>query len=259
VRRDFAFLDSARPLAFAHRGGAAGGLENSLAAFERAVRLGYRYLETDVHVTADGVLLAFHDTTLDRVTDRVGRISDLPYAEVASARIGGVEPIPRLEDLLGAWPDVKVNVDVKVPGAIDALVEVIRRTGTIDRVCVAAFSEARVARARAALGPRLCTALGPRGALALRLSSYAGGRGAGGLGRVPCAQVPARVGPLSVVDDRFVATAHGLGIQVHVWTVDDPVQMRRLLDLGVDGIMTDEIEALRDVLAARQEWSGPSR
>ncbi len=250
----FAFLESDTPLAFAHRGGAAGGIENSLAAFDRAVRLGYRYLETDVHVTADGALLAFHDATLDRVTDHSGRVSRMRYAEIRPARIGGVEPIPLLEDLLGAWPDVRVNVDVKVPGAIDALVEVIRRTGTLDRVCVAAFSESRVARARAALGPRLCTALGPRGALALRLASYTGGRGAAGLGRVPCAQVPARVGRVSVVDERFVRTAHRLGVQVHVWTVDDPVEMHRLLDLGVDGIMTDEVEALRDVLASRRQW-----
>ncbi len=250
----FPFLESDVPLAFAHRGGAAGGIENSLAAFDHAVRLGYRYLETDVHVTADGVLLAFHDTTLDRVTDHSGRVSRMRYAELRSARIGGVEPIPLLEDLLSAWPEVRVNVDVKVPGAIDALVEVIRRTGAVDRVCVAAFSESRVALARAALGPRLCTALGPRGALALRLAAYTGGRGAGGLGRVPCAQVPARIGPISVVDERFVATAHRLGIHVHVWTVDDPAEMHRLLDLGVDGIMTDEVEVLRDVLASRRQW-----
>jgi glycerophosphoryl diester phosphodiesterase len=107
VAQRYPFLEHDGPLAFAHRGGAAGGLENSMAAFGRAVDLGYRYLETDVHATADGVLLAFHDSTLDRLTDRRGRVARLPWSEVSRARIGGVEPIPLLEDLLEAWPDIR--------------------------------------------------------------------------------------------------------------------------------------------------------
>ncbi|HSR23566.1 MAG TPA: glycerophosphodiester phosphodiesterase [Candidatus Eisenbacteria bacterium] len=252
----YAFLDRA-PIAFAHRGGAAGGLENSLAAFSRAVDLGYRYLETDVHSTADGVLLAFHDRTLDRVTDRAGRVAELPYAEVRRARIGGVEPIPTLEELLGAWPHVRVNIDVKDASAIAPLVEVVRRTGAIDRVCVASFSDRRLAAVRRELGPRLCTALGPRGVAVLRAASthrLAHALAGGAAGRVPCAQVPDRVGPLRVVTAGFVDLAHRQGQRVHVWTIDDAAEMHRLLDLGVDGIMTDRIDTLRDVLISRGCW-----
>lgn len=252
----FAFLDAPLPLAFAHRGGATGGLENSMAAFARAVDLGYRYLETDVHATADGVLLAFHDTSLDRVTDSSGVIATMPHAAVARARIGGVEPIPLLADLLGTWPDVRVNIDVKSPGALDPLVAAIRRTGAIDRVCVSAFSDARIARVRAALGPRLCTGLGPRGVAALRLASYVRFGRAGGLDLAGCAQVPVRAGRVRLVDRRFVDGAHRLGLQVHVWTVDHPAEIAALLDLGVDGIMTDEPAVLRDVLVARGHWDG---
>src|SRR5580765_2815301 len=154
---DYPFLDHPGPIAFAHRGGAASGLENSMSAFGRAVELGYRYLETDVHATADGVLLAFHDRTLDRVTDGRGRVADLPWREVRQVRIGGVEPIPTLVELIGAWPQVRVNVDVKDASAIAPLIEVIRHTGAIDRVCVASFSEQRLASVRRELGPRLCT------------------------------------------------------------------------------------------------------
>ena len=107
------FLDSPGPLAFAHRGGAAHQPENSWRAFEHAVGLGYRYLETDARATADGVLLAFHDETLDRLTGRKGRIAELPYRTVATALIDGREPIPKLEDLLGSWPDARFNIDVK--------------------------------------------------------------------------------------------------------------------------------------------------
>ncbi len=107
------FLDHPRPVAFAHRGGAAHAPENSWRAFEHAVGLGYRYLETDVQATADGVLVAFHDRTLDRVTDLPGRIAGCRTPKSPAARIDGTEPIPLLEDLLGAWPDVRFNVDVK--------------------------------------------------------------------------------------------------------------------------------------------------
>ena len=252
----YPFLDAPRPLAFAHRGGAAAALENSLAAFQRAIDLGYRYLETDVHATADGVLLAFHDRTLDRVTDRTGRIAALPHTEVARARIAGAAPIPLLEDVLGAWPDARVNVDVKAASAIGPLVEVIRRTSAVDRVCVASFSDRRLAAVRAAVGPRLCTSLGPLGVARLRLSAYAGLLPRARAARIPCAQVPARVGGVTLVDQRFVDIAHSRGIAVHVWTVNDPVEIHRLLDLGVDGIMTDRPELLRRELVIRGAWPG---
>jgi glycerophosphoryl diester phosphodiesterase len=251
----YRFLDHDGPIAFAHRGGAAGGLENSMAAFQRAVDLGYRYLETDVHATADGVALAFHDRTLDRVTDRAGRVAELPYREVAQAKIGGVEPIPLFEDLLATWPEIRVNVDVKDPRAIGPLVEVIRRTDAVDRVCIAAFSDRRVRAARAALGPQLCTSVGPREVARLRAASY--GRWLRRLAPqgVPCVQVPSVAARFALVDRRFVETAHALGMHVHVWTIDARVEMERVLDLGVDGVMTDQLELLRDVLARRGAWA----
>ncbi|GAA0404415.1 glycerophosphoryl diester phosphodiesterase [Acrocarpospora corrugata] len=258
MRRRFAFLEHPGPLPFAHRGGAAEGRENTMAAFGHAVELGYSYLETDAHATADGVLLAFHDHTLDRVTDRAGRISELPYREVAKARIGGVDEIPLLADVLGAWPDVRVNIDVKEAAAIGPLAEVISRTGAHDRVCLTSFSDQRLARARRAVGGRVCSALGPRGVAALRTAAIGSGYGRllAGLARtgIPCAQVPIGVRGLRIVTPAFLRTAHAIGMQVHVWTVDAPATMERLLDLGVDGIMTDNITGLRGVLQGRGQW-----
>jgi glycerophosphoryl diester phosphodiesterase len=283
----FPYLDHPKPLAFAHRGGAFHGRENTLAAFAHAVEMGYRYVETDVHVTADGVLVAFHDATLDRMTDTAGRISDLPWREVRAARVGirdgHDERVPTFEELLGTWPDLRVNVDPKSDAAVGPLVEAVRRTNALDRVCVGSFSDHRLRAARRALGPGLCTSLGPRGVTRLRaLSLGPSGRAARGApgtpvptngapttaaptaalnGRpaVPLAQVPirARVAGgyrLPIVDARFVRYAHRRGIEVHVWTVDDAEEMTRLLDLGVDGIMTDRVEVLREVLSARGQW-----
>ncbi|MFJ1704863.1 glycerophosphodiester phosphodiesterase [Kitasatospora sp. NPDC088346] len=254
------FLDQPGPLAFAHRGGDLGHPENSLAAFEAAVALGYRYLETDVHATRDGVLVAFHDSRLDRVTDRTGAVAELPWDIVRQARIGGTEPVPLLEDLLGSFPAARFNIDVKAAPAVGPLVETVRRTNAWDRVCVGGFSDSRLAAVRAAAGPRLATSLGPREVARLRLRSLAGpllrGRGAPFAGL--CAQVPERHRGVRVVDRAFVRTAHRLGLQVHVWTVDDPTRIRALLDLGVDGIMADHIGVLRDVLDQRGCWTDGS-
>ncbi len=222
-----------------------------MPAFEGAVGLGYRYVETDAHVTSDGICLAFHDDRLDRVTDRTGVIAELTYQEVRQARVDGREPIPLLEDLLGAFPDVRVNIDPKHDAAVDALVAVIERTGAIDRVCVGSFSDQRITRLRDALGPRLCTSLGPKAIARLRGGSFGlpAGRIDGG-----CAQVPHKYKGVAVTDRRFVERAHTAGLQVHVWTIDDPTEMHDLLDLGVDGIMTDRPAVLRDVLRSRGAW-----
>ena len=250
----FAYLDGAVPLAMAHRGGAIEHVENTMPAFEACVAMGYRYIETDVRVTADGVLLAFHDAILERVTDSSGRIDQLTWAQVSQARIGGREPIVRLDDLLGAWPDVRFNLDIKAPGVIAPLVHTIGRTKAHDRICLASFSDARVAAARRVFGPTVCTALGPRGVAALRLSSYS--PRAADLVRIQagCEQVPLQLGGRALVDERFLAAAHARGLQVHVWTVDTAQDAATMLDLGVDGIVTDRPAMLRQLLEKRGQW-----
>ncbi|MEV7422948.1 glycerophosphodiester phosphodiesterase family protein [Streptomyces sp. NPDC091212] len=240
------------PIAFAHRGGALDGLENTAAAFRRAAALGYRHFETDVHATKDGRLVAFHDSTLDRVTDARGRIGDLPWAEVRRAEVAGREPLPLFEELLEEFPEARWNVDIKAAPALVPLVELIRRTNSWDRVCAGSFSEARVARAARLAGPRLATSYGVRGVLGLRLRSY--GIPAPVRAGAVCAQVPEAWSGIPVVDERFVRTAHARGLKVHVWTVNEANRMEALLDLGVDGIMTDQLETLRTVLTARGAW-----
>lgn len=264
----FAYFD-APPLALAHRGGTAYGpnlgLENTLTAFGNAVALGYRYLETDVHATADGVLLAFHDTDLDRVTDATGAIADLPYAAVREARVGGRERIPRLVDLVEAFPGVRLNLDVKADSAFEGTLDLIERLRLHDRVCLGSFSERRIRRIRRRLGPTVATAAGQAGTAAMALGPVL-------LSRLvhtaaPVFQVPeetdVRGRRVRVVHPRMIRTAHALGKQVHVWFHPEQEQSaqvyERLLDLGVDGIVADRIDVLADVLAARGQWvNGPA-
>jgi glycerophosphoryl diester phosphodiesterase len=254
---DFAYFDAPTPIGLAHRGGAKLAanldLENSLTAFREAVALGYRYLETDVHATADGVLLAFHDGRLDRVTTGSGRIADLPYAAVRDARINGTEPIPLLVELLEEFPQVRFNIDVKAVGAVDPLAEVIRRYGALRRVCVGSFSDRRLRAVRRLLGPALATAAGPAEVASLRLAPS---RVTAWL-RSPAAVLQVPTGHLvggrrlDLVTPALVRRVHDLGKHVHVWTIDDAQEMHRLFDLGVDGIVSDRIDTLAAVLAER--------
>ena len=258
----------------AHRGGAlhpeVAGLENTRAAFASAVRLGYRYLETDVHATRDGRLLAFHDLLLDRVTDLTGRVTDTAYADLAAARIGGREPVPRLEDLLEEFPAARFNVDLKSPGAVEPMVRLVERLGVHDRVCVASFEERVLRRFRARLrawsSRPVATACGVATVVTTVIATGWGGRAAGRrrvvhrLLRDPGAayQVPVTHRGVRIVDRAFVERAHALGRQVHVWTVDDAGEAERLLDLGVDGLITDRTDVVKDVLVSRGQWWEPA-
>lgn len=252
------YLEEGRILAFAHRGGAyhpeIEGLENTLAAFRHAVALGYTYLETDVHVTKDGALLAFHDAVLDRVTDRIGAIADLTVAEIREARIAGREQIPTFGELLDAFPEARFNIDLKGAGAGPVLAAVVREHELWDRVLVGSFSPARIREFRRLTEGRVPTAAHLWEILAFRFlpSARLAGRFAGR--SFAAFQVPHRRGRLRVVTPGLIRRAHTAGKQVHVWTVDDPDEMRLLLDLGVDGLFTDRTDLLKEVLLSRGEW-----
>jgi glycerophosphoryl diester phosphodiesterase len=259
VRIDHPYLTGASPRAFAHRGWHLDDLhdmENSMASFRRAVAEGYQYIETDVHATADGVVVIHHDGFLDRTTDGHGAIGRQPWSAVRRALIGGREPVARLEDVLEEFPDAKFNIDVKCDAAVEPFVRVIERTGAHERVAAASFSDARLAQLRKLAGPKLLTAMGPMAVASLLAH-----------GRVPwlrlalrirgaMAQVPVRQGLLRVVDRQFLRAAARAGVEVHTWTINDRDDMRTLLDLGVHGIVTDRPDLLRELLVERGVWVG---
>ncbi|MGH3786109.1 MAG: glycerophosphodiester phosphodiesterase [Pseudonocardiaceae bacterium] len=252
------FLEGPIPRAFAHRGwhlGELAGMENSLAAFHRAVAEGYRYLETDVRATRDGVVVVLHDATLDRTTDGSGEVEQLDWAAVRTARVGGREPVCQLADLLEELPRALLNIDVKADTAVVPVLELLRRTDQWHRVCLASFSEARLQRLRRAAGPRLLTSMGTASAAALWLRSAVPLLAAAPI-RGELAQLPVRRCGIIVVDRTLVRYAHRRGLEVHAWTVNRVAEMEALLDLGVDGLVTDRPELLREALRARRAWPG---
>jgi glycerophosphoryl diester phosphodiesterase len=253
------------PVALAHRGGALYapnlGLENTLTAFGHAVALGYTHLETDVHVTKDGQLVAFHDTRLDRVGDRAGRLRRLPWEHVQAARLGAGpdhERVPLLREVVDAFPGICLNIDLKAPRTARPLWQLIEELDLHDRVCVGSFQQRHLSEFRRLSRDSVVTAAGVTGTALLRFSPgwvTALVRTPAEVLQVP-ASVPLRGRRLHLVTERFVEAAHRYGKQVHVWTIDDPDEMHRLLDLGVDGLVSDRIDVLKDVLIQRGVWTG---
>lgn len=237
----------------AHRGFSRDGLENSMAAFHAAVELGYRYIETDVHATADAELIAFHDSSLDRVAGRSGAVADLSWSDLQSVRIGGGEPIPRFAELLETWPQLRLNIDCKSDAAAPLLAQAIEEHAAWDRVCVASFSDRRRRLVLELLSRPVATVATP----VMVGTALVFGRTR--LARVPmgavdCLQIPERTRKLPVLTRTLLRQAHASGVHVHVWTVDEPDAMHRLLDLGVDGLMTDRADLLKEVLLERGQW-----
>ncbi|MBB3036426.1 glycerophosphodiester phosphodiesterase family protein [Hoyosella altamirensis] len=261
------YLASPAPRAFAHRGwhfGEFQGLENTLAAFTEAARRGFEYLEIDVRVSSDGVVVVHHDATLDRVSNMEGRIGDMPWSALAEARVDGREPLSRLSDVLEALPDTKFNIDVKCDAAVEPFVDLVQRTAAFDRVAMAAFSTRRLNLMRRLFGASggvvPIAAMTPAAVMTVWSSSRLGALGSQGalpkaiLRRVAwggMAQVPRTYAGRTLVDPKFIRAVHALGAEVHVWVVDSEAEMHELLSLGVDGLVTDRPETLQRVLNER--------
>ncbi len=254
------------PVPIAHRGSRLLWPENTMEAFSGAVALGYRHLETDLHITSDGVLVCIHDDTVDRTTNGVGPVDSFTLEELsdldAGYRHAGEEgyafrgtgiKVPTLEELASSFSDSSLVVDLKTDGLIDALAALIEKENLADRLIVGAFDDDRLDDFRDATGGRVATSTGPAMARLWVIASRVG-RGAGG--DAQALQVPTQIRGVRVVDERLVRLAHESDMQVHVWTVNDGDEMRRLLDIGVDGLITDRPDILKTVLVERGEWDG---
>lgn len=243
------------PLAVAHRGGAGLGPQNALAALSRAHAFGLRYLAVDVWVGADGGCVAFQGADARRFTTIAGQVAGWSASRPQELRAAG-EPVVRLEQVLEAFPDAYWMIDLKDPRAIGPLAALLRRMGVAHRVCIGGGRDLWLADVRAVLGPQVRTAMGWESMARLVLAARTG-RPSRRVVAAPFVHVPLRMGRLPVFADPLVSMAHDLGARVLVSTVNDPVLMGRLLDRGVDGIITDRPDLLREVLVARGRWAPP--
>ena len=245
----------ASPLALSHRGFAPAGGENTMAAFERSVELGFRYLEIDVRASGDGVVMVFHDELLDRVTDARGPIAGRTAAELGALPAGGGGGIPTLEEVLLRWPELRLNIDVKSDDCARPFAELVNRLGAHDRVLVASFSDRRRRRVLRLLDRPTASSAGMAVNALLKLAAPLGLAGPlARIAEVQALQVPETYRGVRVVTRRFVASCHAAGLHVHVWTVNAREDMDRLLDLGVDGLVSEAADVLASCLADRAAW-----
>jgi len=246
------------PTVIAHRGGANEAPENSAEAFSLMNDAGFRYMETDVHASKDGVVVIMHDPLLDRTTSGSGAVSSLVWEELQELEDeSGHRPL-RLEEVLEQFPDMIFNVDLKHDDVVRPFIRLLNKNDYLERILVASFSESRLRRMRRAV-PGISTSLGTSAILRLWMASKLRGRarvealrGVPGRERgVACVQVPEFYRHTQLVDGSFIDAVHEKGLAIHVWTVNDEEDMKRLLDLGVDGIITDEPSLAQRIITAR--------
>ncbi|MFP7697381.1 glycerophosphodiester phosphodiesterase [Trueperella sp. LYQ143] len=248
-----------RPIVLAHRGGGHEVPENSIYAFHTMHEQGFRYIETDVHATRDGHVVVFHDPILDRVTDAHGKISHYSWADLRQVRDRSGNPIMRLDDVLAEFPDLIFNIDAKHGAVVSPLAACIRRHNAEKRVSLASFSERRLRRLRRLL-PGVRSSLGTGAVTRLVLAAQRGTPSRILLGQLPASsgveavQVPQRAGRIQVVTPQFISLSHQLGYAVHVWTINDSDEIRKLVGWGVDGIVTDEPSLARRIIEQEFDW-----
>lgn len=260
-------LDPARwhpPVPIAHRGSRLLWPENTDVSFQGAYDLGFRHFETDLHLTADGALVCFHDDTVDRTTDGTGPVDGLTLAELQqldagyrhrtvegfSFRGAGVK-VPTLEWLLTTFPDTSLVLDMKTDGLAGPLAALVDDLNAYERLIVGSFSDERLTEFREITDGRVPVS---SGSALSRLWVLASRVGRGVAGDASALQLPTHMRGVRVIDEKLVDAAHDAGLQVHVWTVNERSEMSRLLDMRVDGLVTDRPDILKELLTERGEW-----
>ncbi len=254
------YLSAEHPLRFAHRGSRILWPENTAEAFQGAIDLGYVYIETDVRITKDGVVVAFHDETLERTTNGTGPVARWDMADLARLdaawwfdeandyplRGTGVK-VRSLSEVFETWPNAYFNIDLKGPNLEWPVADVIKRHGREETTMVGSFVDHRVAKFRRITRGQIGVSAGPSTVMAMVAASRAG--------RTVRRNVQAYQLPFNYkavpIDRKLVDAIHEAGAHLHTWTVNEAADMHRLLDQGVDGIVSDRPDTLNEVLRER--------
>ena len=239
------YLDVPGVAISAHRGGSIEAPENTIESFEYSIELGSSYIETDVQLSSNGIPYIFHDNDLKRLFGKNIIFNSLHSDEIDELILFDKYKIPTLESTLQKFPDALFQIDVKTDEVVLPTMEVIKKTNSTDKVCIASFSSKRLKQVHK-LYPEICLSMGPFEVMKLLLASF-------GLYRrkVPgnCLQIPIYQYGIKLVTKRFINYIHSIGLKIHVWTINDEDTMHKLIDLGVDGIITDRPKTLKDLLS----------
>lgn len=238
-------------LAFAHRGGNDFAPENTFESFQFAVENGFKYLETDVHPTSDNKLMAFHDPTLDRVTNAEGRIIDFSSIDLKKVKVKNNYRIPLMEELLESFPNCFFSIDMKCDQSVIPLIDLVKRNNALERVCFASFNQNRLNFVRETFNNKCITSMGPKEIIASKIFSYINLKKNinSHLASMPISRYNIRL-----INKRSVAYLQSLNIKVIAWTINNEDQMRHLISIGVDGIMTDKLKLLKNILIEKNLW-----
>jgi|TARA_Y100001949_G_scaffold172926_1_gene177676 glycerophosphoryl diester phosphodiesterase len=269
------FFQGYKFFGFVHRGGDEEKTENTLEAFQYSSDLGFVFMETDVQSTSDGRVVIFHDADLKRIAGIDKKIKDLTFDEVTNIDLINGGKIPSLEETLFSFPNLRFNIDIKTNSAVEESIKIIKSQEALTRVCLASFSNKRIRRIRKLAGSQSCTSMSQLEVVNAIFHVLAENLGSGiNLRRkmrgdeayfkskwmrttipfngIPdCAQVPVGQWGIPIVTQSFIRIMNLLGKFVHVWTIDEPEEMNRLIDLGVDGLMTDKPSILKSTLIDR--------
>ena len=239
------YLDVPGVAISAHRGGSIEAPENTIESFEYSIELGSSYIETDVQLSSNGIPYIFHDDDLKRLFGKNIIFNSLHSDEIDELILFDKYKIPTLESTLQKFPDTLFQIDVKTDEVVLPTMEVIKKTNSTDKVCIASFSSKRLKQVHK-LYPEICLSMGPFEVIKLLLASFGLYRN-----KVPgnCLQIPIYQYGIKLVTKRFINYIHSIGLKIHVWTINDEDTMQKLIDLGVDGIITDRPKALKDLLS----------
>ncbi len=245
------YINSTNIAPIAHRGASLLATENSFESFRKALDLGYRIIETDIHSSKDGTAYIFHDATLERLTGENLKISDLNDIDIDSLKLNKSSIIPRLSNVFEEFPEGLFNLDAKTWESIMPIASVIKKMGCHSRVCIGSFNHKRINAIIGELGVETCHSMGTRdvikfylGAQIQRNQSFTS----------QCIQLPIKQFGISLMTEKVLKYARKLGIKIHFWTINDPVTMQKLLELNVDGIMTDDCVLLKKIMKKKNKW-----
>ena len=245
------YMNSSNIVPIAHRGASLVATENSFESFRKAFDLGYRVIETDIHSSKDGTAYIFHDNTLERLTGENLKISDLKDVDIDSLKVNKSSIIPRLSNVFEEFPEGLFNLDAKTWEATIPITNTVKKMACSSRVCIGSFNDKRIDAIIRELGVETCHSMGTSNVFKFYLGAQLGIKQNF---TAQCIQLPIKQFGISLITQKILRHARKLGIKIHFWTINNSGLIQKLLELDVDGIMTDDCILLKTIMEKKHKW-----